>query len=420
MKKYKYVIIGGGTTAGYAAQQFVEQGIEMGELCIISAESIPPMNRPPLSKEYLKDKSQDDEILVNEKEFYHENGIDLKLETCARSVDFGSNTVELDNSDNLKYDKLLIATGSKLKRLGVQGSDLDHIFYLRNIKHSDKIREAAQNSQKVVVVGGGYIGSETAAALSEMDVHVTMIIPEDHLLAKFTNDEIGEFFTRIYGDHGIDLIFENEVVAFHGDSTVKEVELASGDRIPADLVVIGIGVEPNIKLFEDTALKTRNGIEVNAFCETRIKNVYAAGDVAVFPDPVFGKTRKVEHWENSSEQGKHAAKVMSGFHEPYKFVPYFFSDFFDRSYEYFGDQSSANYSVTRGDTHKGDFSHWWFNGNQIVAAFIMDSRPQEERELAREWIRSKTHVDKDRLADDSVDMEKLVLQSDHHRNEPAT
>jgi len=409
MNKYKYVIIGGGTTAGYAAQEFVEQGISKGDLCIISAEAILPMNRPPLSKQYLKDPHKDDDILIDDNSFYISNGIDMLLESRVTSVDFGSKKLGLESGEQISYEKLLIATGSKLKKLDIDGGDLQNIFYLRNIEHADQIREQAKKSKNVVVVGGGYIGSETAAVLSELGLQVTMIIPEDQLLAKFTNEEIGSFFKKVYHDHGIKMIFNKKVVGFNGNSGVKEVELDSGQRIAADMVVAGIGVEPNLEIFKGTALKMDQGIYVNEFCETNIENVYAAGDVAEFPDKIFDKMRHVEHWENAFEQGKNAAMVMSGKREPYIFVPFFFSDLFDISYEYYGDQGEADDFVLRGDVTSGDFSHWWFKGNRLLAAFIMSTRPDDEGKKARQWINFKTMIDKEKLADENVEMHKMEL-----------
>jgi NADPH-dependent 2,4-dienoyl-CoA reductase/sulfur reductase-like enzyme len=418
MEAYKYLILGGGTTAGYAAQEFVEQGIGKNELCVVSAESLLPMNRPPFSKQYLVDESADDEILINEKIFYDKNGIDVKLETCAKKVDFGKKKVELDNGENIGYEKLLIATGSSLKHLGVDGGDLKNIFYLRNIKHADKIRKKAEKSKNAVIVGGGYIGSETAASISEKGVKVTMVIPEDQMLAKFTNEDLGKFFKKVYKEHGIDLIFEDEVIAFHGDDKVKEVELASGKKLEADMVVVGIGVEPNISLFEGSSIKIGNGIRINEYCETGVDGVYAAGDVVEFPDFIFNKKRHVEHWENAFEMGKHAALVMTGKREPYIFLPYFFSDFFDYSYEYFGDQSSADFSATRGNIESGDFSHWWFQEKRLVAAFVMSKRPEEEGKKAREWIKTRTPINRDEIGNETKSLDSLELRPEHHSDVP--
>jgi 3-phenylpropionate/trans-cinnamate dioxygenase ferredoxin reductase component len=409
MKKYKYVIIGGGTTAGYAAAEFAEQGIEKGDLCIISAESILPMNRPPLSKEYLKDKNKDDELLINDKKFYEQHGIDVLIETCAQKVKFAEKIIELDNGEALQCEKLLIATGSKVKHPDIPNENLENVFYLRNVKHSDKIREKAKEAKTAVIVGGGYIGTETAAALTEMGVKVTMIVPEDRLLSKFASDDIAAFFKEKFADEGVDVLFGQEASGFYGDEKVEEVELKSGKRFKTDMVIIGVGVEPNVKIFSDSNLNIDTGIVVNEFCETNIPDVYAAGDVVEFPDKIFNKIRHVEHWENAFEQGKHAAKVMTGKIEPYIFLPFFFSDVFDVSYEYFGDNESATDIINRGNLEKGDFSTWWINDNRVVAAFIMSTRPKEEGEKAREWIRNRTQIDKDKLSDENKPLKELEL-----------
>jgi 3-phenylpropionate/trans-cinnamate dioxygenase ferredoxin reductase component len=417
MKKYKYIIIGGGTTAGYAAKEFVEQGFPKGELCIVSAESILPMNRPPLSKDYLRDKDEDDEVLINEKDFYELNGIDVMLETCAREVKFGDRQVELDNGEILEYEKLLIATGSKLKRLGIPGGSLENIFYLRNIMHANKIRKTAKNVERAIVVGGGYIGTETAAILNQLGLKVTMIVPENRLLAKFATADIAAFFQNTFRNKGIEIIFHDEVTAFHGDEKVEEVELKSKKRLVTNMVVAGIGVEPATHIFEKSRLNINEGIVVNEYCETNLPDVYAAGDVAEFPDLLFDKSRVVEHWEHAFEQGKHAARVMAGKREPYLFLPFFFSDVFGYSYEYFGDNHSADTAINRGDLKNGNFSTWWVDGNRLVAAFVMASRPEEEGRLAREWITNRRNINRDKIADTSVKMKELELNTELYRND---
>jgi NADPH-dependent 2,4-dienoyl-CoA reductase/sulfur reductase-like enzyme len=409
MKKYKYIIIGGGTTAGYAALEFAEQGIEKGDLCLISAESILPMNRPPLSKEYLKDKNQDDELLISDAEFYDKHGIDVLTETSAKSVKFAEKTIELDNGEVIQYEKLLIATGSKLIHPDISNEDLENIFYLRNVEHSDQIREKAKVAKTAVVVGGGYIGTETAAVLTELGVKVTMIVPEDRLLAKFASDDIATFFKEKFSEKGVDVLFGEEASGFYGNEKVEEVELKSGKRLKTDMVIIGVGVEPNVKIFRDSHLNINTGIVVNRFCETNVPDVFAAGDVVEFPDLIFDTIRHVEHWEHAFEQGKHAAKVMTGKYEPYIFLPFFFSDVFDVSYEYFGDNESATDIINRGNLKTGDFSTWWLNGNRVVAAFITSSRPKQEREKAGEWIRNKSNVDKDMIQNPYKDLKEAEL-----------
>jgi NADPH-dependent 2,4-dienoyl-CoA reductase/sulfur reductase-like enzyme len=398
MKSRKYVIVGGGTTAGYAASEFAAMGIAKGDLCIVSAEKILPMNRPPFSKHYLTDGNLDGDIIINDQNFYDKNGIEVILETCVRRADLGRRRLDLDNGETIKYEKMLIATGSAIKHLGVPGKSLQNVFYLRNHLHSDKIREKAKNSREVIVIGGGFISCETASVLSRMGLRVTMVIAQDQLLSHFTDKEIGLYFDRLYKSHGIELLYSNRVSAMHGMTEVEEVELLTGRKISTDFVVVGIGVEPNTKIFQDTGLSLQKGILVNEYCETNIRGIYAAGDVAEFPDRLFRKMRIMEHWDNACQQGRVAARNMAGNREQYTYVPYFFSDFFELSYDFIGDNENTDSAVTRGDLLNGDFSRWWFMGDKLAAAFIMASRPQEERDLARQWISSKAQVDRDQIS----------------------
>lgn len=411
MKKYKYVILGGGTTAGYAAKQFVEEGIEKGELRIITAEPIYPMDRPPLSKGFLKEEMEQNEILINEKSFYEEHGIDLELETCAQSVNFGKKSIQLDNDEEIIYEKLLITTGAKLRRLNTKGSDLENVFYLRNVEQSKKIREKAKKAEKALVLGGQYIGSELAAGLTQLGAKVTMVFPEDKMLAKFATADIASFFQNYYRGKGVEIMQNEEVVEILGEQKVEQAGLKSGEKIETDMLVAGIGVEPNVTLFKNTGLNLNDGIVVNEYCETNIPDVYAAGDVARFPDHIFDKMRRVEHWENAFEQGKHAAKVMSGNREPYEFLPYFFSDVFDLSYEFFGDTEDTDAFFNRGNLKDGNFSTWWFKNDVLHAAFIMSSRPDEEREKAREWIKNKTIINAEEIEDENNKLNEIINEN---------
>ena len=308
-------------------------------------------------------------------------------------MDFKNKALELDNGETLGYDKLLIATGSTLKHLNIEGEDLDNVFYLRNIKQADKIREAAKNNNTCVVIGGAFIGTEVAAALKASGAEVTLVFPESRLLARFSNDVISGYFEYYFRDKGVKLLKNNKVKKLIGNKKVNGVVVSSGQSVPANMVVAGVGVKPNTALFKDTALEMNYGITVNEYCETNIKDVYAAGDVTEFPDRIFDKTRHVEHWENAMEQGRHAAGVMMGDRKPFVFLPYFFSDLFDLSYEFFGDNTEFDDLIYRGDPKNGDFSAWWLNEGKLKAAFIMGSRPDEEREKARQWIKEGTIVD---------------------------
>ncbi|MFW5778167.1 MAG: NAD(P)/FAD-dependent oxidoreductase [Bacteroidota bacterium] len=411
MKNYKYVIIGGGTTAGYAAKEFTEQGIGYGELCIISDENILPMNRPPFSKNYLVDPEQDEEIPVNDRNFYSEHGIEVLTETITESVDLNKKEVTLESGEIVRYEKLLIATGSEVIIPEVENDHLnENVFYLRTKTDADQIRKKAKQSKKVVVAGGSYIGTETAASLSQMGLKVTMVVPEDKLLARFATDEISNFFVNLFREKGIEIIFNEKVVKFEGESNrVNSVVLGSGRSLDTDMVIMGTGVEPAVNIFRDTDLSINYGIIVNRYLETNIPDVYAAGDVVIFPDIIFDKINHVEHWQNAFDQGKHAAKVMTGHQEPYIFEPYFFSDIFDLSYEYFGDNELYTDIKIRGNLETGDFSIWWFDLNRLVAAFIMGKRPDAEREKAKEWIRNKQSINMHEISNGESKLEELLL-----------
>lgn len=411
MKKFKYLIIGGGTTAGYAAKEFVNQGLQKDELCILSAEETLPIDRPPLSKDFFTDKDvKVDDVIIKGQEFYDEHGIEIQLGTEATAVDFNNKTVRTNKNGKYGYDKLLIATGSQLRRLTINGSDLGNIHYLRTVGHSKKIREAAEKAEKIIVLGGQYIGTEMTSSLSQIGKKVTMVFPEDRLLSKFATADIAAFFHDYYYKKGIEIIHNDTVIRFNGNGRIEEALLQSGKRLETDMAIAGIGVEPNTWLFEDSDLNIDDGIVVNKYLETSIPDVYAAGDVARFPDLTFEKMRRVEHWENAYEGGTHAAKVMAGKREPYKFLPFFFSDVFDLSYEYFGDNSTANLNYNRGKISSGDFSSWWFHDDILVAAFVMSSRPEGEGKKAREWITGKTKLDPRLIENEELHLDTIIKE----------
>jgi NADPH-dependent 2,4-dienoyl-CoA reductase/sulfur reductase-like enzyme len=391
--KYEYIILGGGTTAGYAAKQMVESGIKPGESCIVSAESILPMNRPPLSKHFLTRDEKTADILVNDEDFYKENGITTLLNTEVTAVDFVKKSLKLKSSEYIEYQNLLIATGSKIKELKVKGNELGNVFYLRQKEHATSIKEAARKSEKAVVVGGGFIGTEVAASISKLDMDVTLVLPEEKLLSKFATPEIHNFFKHYLENRGVKVVTGTGVKAFTGNGKVENVLLDNNELIKTDMVVCGVGVEPNTDIFTgNDFVNISGGIEVDEYCRTNIPNVYAAGDVAVFPDKLFGGKRHIEHWDNAYRQGQNAAKNMLGEKSEYNYLPYFFSDVGEVSYEYFGDSSRADKHIVKGNVDKGDFSVLWLKEKILQSAFIMSERPDREREQAKEWIHNKTSL----------------------------
>jgi NADPH-dependent 2,4-dienoyl-CoA reductase/sulfur reductase-like enzyme len=398
MEDYKYVIIGGGVVAGSAAKEFVAQGMQPGELCIVSAESTLPYDRPPLSKDFLAGEKTVEEILLNPSEFYTDHGIDLYMQTVVGRVDV-EHKVLYTSSEMIGFRNLLIATGARVRKLNVPGSGLEGIYYLRRVEDSQRIREAARKAERAVVIGGAFIGMEVASVLQRSGVKTSIVFPEERVWKAFFTPQMSEFFESYYRERNVEILPENMVDRFEGGNfRVTQVELKSGKRLPADMVVVGIGVEPNTEIFAHTPIKVEDGILVNEYLETNVPGIYAAGDVARYPDALFGENRRFEHWDNAIAQGAHSARVMLGEREPFVHVPYFFSDVFDLSYEYWGDANKADDEVVRGDIKDGSFSVWWIKEGHPVAAFVLN-RPDEERNLAPRWIEKRQPVSVEQLID---------------------
>jgi len=408
-RQHKYVILGGGTTAGYAVKELIEQKVDGENIAIISAENTIPMNRPPLSKGFLKEEMKEEETYIGDESFYNKNGVNLYLNSHAKEFNPNNNTITIGENEVIEYQILLIATGASPIILDIPGKDMDGIHYLRSVDDSKDIMKRAQKAKKAVVVGGSYIATETAAALHNHGVKVTMVYPEKHLLGNFAVEEMGVFFDQMFKDKGIELVADHEVTEFHGKRKVKEVRLKYGKEFDADMVVVGVGVKPNIDIFEGTGLELYNGIVVNEYCETNFPNVFAAGDVARFPDKIYGGYRRIEHWENAFEMGKTAAHSMIGYHEPYVYIPFFFSDIFDFSYEFYGDASFGEEYIIRGDINKGNFSVLWFKESALQAAFLSGKRPEEETKKIKEWILNRTMLNTELLERTEVPFEEAAV-----------
>jgi NADPH-dependent 2,4-dienoyl-CoA reductase/sulfur reductase-like enzyme len=400
MKGYKYIILGGGVAAGFAAREFVKRGIKAGELGIVSADDQLPYDRPSLSKGFLAGKSEMDDILINDADFYREYQIGVRLDDPVEDIDLEKKQLQTQSRNVESYEKLLIATGSRVRKFDLPGAELKGLYYLRWLDDARILRAAAEGAQHAIVIGGGFIGMEVASQLAQKAIKTTMLFPEERLMERFFTPQMSAFFKRYYGDRGVSFITEAEIGSFVGAEKISAVVLRSGQQLEADMVVAGIGVEPALELFEGTGLKLENGIVVNEYLETNMPDVYAAGDVANYYDVIFGKQRRIEHWDNAFQQGKHAAAVMTGKREPFQKVPYFFSDIFDLSWDFWGDTEGAGQTIHRGSLESGSFSTWWLKESRVVAAFVMN-RPEEEREVAPQWIKTGHQASSVSLADET-------------------
>lgn len=373
----RYLILGGGMVAGYAAKEMIERGLKQGELTIVSADNVVPYERPPLSKGYLAGRDTEESIRINPEQAYADHGIELRLRTTVASVDAKRKTLRLESGEELGFENLVIATGARVRTMKLPGA-----LYLRSLDDSKRIRERAGSAKRAVVIGGGFIGMEVAAVLAQKGIATTMVLKDDRLGGRLFTTSMSQFFEDYYTTHGVQF--------------VKKAAAPEQHARDADLVVAGIGVMPVIEPLAGSGIEVDNGVVVNEYLETGQPGIYAAGDVANYYDTLFAKRRRVEHWDNAVSQGQHVARTLMGERKPFVHVPYFFSDVFDLSYEYWGDSTGAETIVERGDMPGKSFSVWWLRESRVVAAFVM-GRPDEERESAPKWIESKQKVSAERL-----------------------
>jgi len=407
MSESRFVILGGGMVAGYAAKQFVELGLKPDELAIISADTAVPYERPPLSKGFLAGKDTEDAIRINSENFYREHRVEIKLGCEASSVDTSRKRLLLKTGGEVGFEKLIIATGARPRTLNVPGAGLGNVHYLRSLDDSKFVRRSAENVKQAAVIGGGFIGMEVAAVLAQKGIEVTMVVNEDRIWKRFFSPQMSGFFESYYADRGVRLVKSATVKQLRGNGIVSSVALADGQSVPCQMVVAGIGVTPLTEVLATSGLEVQDGVMVNEYLRTRHADIYAAGDVASYQDVIFGKRRRVEHWDNAVSQGQYCARALMGDQTPFRHVPYFFSDVFDLSYEYWGDASGADELIHRGDLASKSFSVWWLQQQRVVAVFTMN-RPDEEREAAPKWIEEKRVVSTAKLKDTSAPISNML------------
>jgi len=396
--------------AGYAAKELAGRGLNSGELLIISADDTLPYERPPLSKGFLSGKESEAGILINNPEWYRQQGVDVRLQTVIETVDLQKKRLYATSGETFLFETLLIATGARARKLDCPGNDLQNVFYLRSLDDSRKIRASAESCKQAVVLGGGFIGMEVAAVLAQKNIETTLILREDRVWSRVFTVPMSEFFERYYVARGVQLLKRESVVRLEGKGRVRTAVLSSGRTIPCDLVVAGVGATPVSELFTNGGLAVENGIVVNEYLETNQRGIFAAGDVANYFDIIFHKRRRVEHWDNAVSQGQHWAALVRGDRKPFSHVPYFFSDVFDLSYELWGDSEGATQTFARGDLNSSSFSVWWLKQSRLVSAFAMN-RPDEERQAAADWVKARQLVSPEGLADNNRAVKEAALSA---------
>jgi 3-phenylpropionate/trans-cinnamate dioxygenase ferredoxin reductase subunit len=401
MHASKLAILGGGMVAGYAAKQLVESGLKPGDLTILSADTSIPYERPPLSKGFLAGRDSEESVRINPESFYKDHGIEIRLDSPVTAVDPGRKRLTLRSGGEFEFDKLVLATGARPRTLTIPGATPANVLYLRSLEDSRTIRQSMSGAKRAVVAGGGFIGMEVASVMAQKQIETTIVFPEDRAWKTFFTPGMSRFFEGYFAARGVRFVKGVSIARMKGDHTVEAIDLTDGNTIACDLVVAGIGATPNTELFAATGIAVDNGVVVNEYLETNQPGIFAAGDIANYPDVLFGKRRRVEHWDNAVSQAQHCARALMGERAPFRHVPYFFSDVFDLSYEFWGDTSEADQIVHRGDLASSSFSVWWLRKRKLIAAFAMN-RPDDERDVAPKWIESGQNVNAAKIENEST------------------
>jgi len=403
-----FVIVGAGLAGAKAVETLRAEGFD-GPVVLVGEDPELPYERPPLSKGYLQGSAERASAYVHEAGWYREHDVQLRSGVRATRLDAAGHLLHLDTGEQLPWAKLLLTTGASARRLPVPGGDLVGVRYLRTFAESDALHEGLVRGEKrVVVVGGGWIGLEVAAAARGFGNEVTIAEPQPTPLHAVLGPDMGEVFARLHRDHGVDLRTGTGVSEFRGSGgAVESVVLADGSELPADLVVVGVGAIPNVALAEEAGLDVDNGILVDAAMRSSAPDVYAAGDVANAFHPLYGRNVRVEHWANALNQGPAAARSMLGQDVSYDRVPYFFTDQYDLGMEYSGLGSKESRVVTRGKPESGEFIAFWLDAEGRVEAG-MNVNVWDVTGPIQELIRSKRPVAEDRLTDPDVPLAELA------------
>lgn len=352
----RYVIVGAGLAGGKAAQTLRDEGFD-GEIVLIGAEQERPYERPPLSKGYLQGASEREKIFVHPPDWYAANGVDLHTGVTATRVDRAAHTVVLSDGSRQPYQKLLLTTGATPKRLPGPAR------YLRTVQDSEELKERFAAGGRVLVVGAGWIGLECAAAARKAGCEVTVVEPEPAPLIRAIGPELGAVFAKVHRANGVDL----RLGVGAAEITAAGVRLSTGERLAADLVVVGIGAAPNVELARDAGLEVRDGVVTDAALRTSDPDIFAAGDVAESFHPLYGRHLRVEHWANALNGGPAAARSMLGQDVVYDRVPYFYTDQFEIGMEFSGDITGYDEVAFRGSVDGLEFVAYWLREGRVVA-----------------------------------------------------
>jgi 3-phenylpropionate/trans-cinnamate dioxygenase ferredoxin reductase subunit len=410
-REVDFLLIGGGLASGNCARWLREEGAE-GSVLMVGREGDPPYERPDCSKGYLRGEKSREETYFRGESFWEEHDVELLKRTSVTALDALARTVKLSSKQEVAFGKALIATGANVRRLNVEGCQLDEIYYLRTLANADAIREGIKDAERVVLIGGSYIASEVAASLTMLGKRCTMVMQEDVVLERGFGKRAGQFFQQLLEEHGVTIHPSDELERFEGEERVQRVITRGGLSLEADAVVVGAGVTPDVALAAKAGLEIgeRGGVRCSSRLESSVADIFAAGDICEYESPVHGgQHMRIEHWDVAINHGKTAALNMLGRDVPHEVVPYFFSDLGDwGGLEYVGPAYGWDEEVLRGSHADGSFTIFYLQDGVVKAALTVGR--SDDLDHARRLISRGTPLQEQHraaLADEGADLAAL-------------
>ena len=396
--------------AGHAAGQVVatlKQLKYAGQIVLVGDEDYLPYQRPPLSKKFLAGAMPAERLHFKPASFYDEPNIEIRLRTRITTIDRDNKSVHTEGGERISYDKLVLALGSRARRLRIDGADLAGVHYLRSIADVDDIRSELNHYRRTVIIGAGYIGLEVAAVMQQLGLDVTVVELADRVMSRVVSPEISDFYQIEHTNQGVKLRLSTGVSAFRGDKRIASVETTDGEQIPADFVVVGIGIVANTELAAAAGLTVDNGIVVNDQCETGDPAVYAVGDCTAHPNAIYNRQLRLESVHNALEQAKTAAANICGKETHYSQVPWFWSDQYDLKLQIAGLSEGYDEIVIRGNPADRSFACLYLKNGQLIATDAVNA-PREFIQ-SKGLIASHAKIDPARLADTDIPLQDAVV-----------
>jgi 3-phenylpropionate/trans-cinnamate dioxygenase ferredoxin reductase subunit len=412
-REVDFLLIGGGLAAGNCARWLREEGAD-GSVLLVGREPDPPYNRPDCTKGYLRGQMQREETFFRPDDFWGEQDIELLTRTSVTALDAEARTVKLSSKEEVGFGKALVATGANVRRLNVEGCELEQIYYLRTLGNADAIREGVADAERVVLIGGSYIGCEVAASLTMLGKQCTIVMQEEVVLERGFGKTAGRFFEGLLTEHGVEIHGRDELERFEGNGRVQRVITRAGLSLDADAVVVGAGVTPDVALARKAGLEIgeRGGVRCSSRLESSVAGIFSAGDICEYESPVHGGGHvRIEHWDVAFNQGKTAALNLLGKDVPHDVVPYFFSDLGDwGGLEYVGPAYGWDDEVLRGSHDDGSFTNFYLQEGVVKAALTVGRSDdlEEARRLLVDGMRLGEE-DRQALGDTDSDLSSVGI-----------